>query len=101
MEKINKIEIGKLYYQFWSNEITLQNDGNCIIKKYEPFMILDYQDVNLDHLSHIPKNKEYQKIHILTSQGLKTWFFIDKSRFHELIHEFTIESPNALGIPSK
>lgn len=94
MKKINEIEIGKLYYQDWAVEITLyDHEIYTQIKKYEPFMILA-----CDYLTPCGK---YQKIDILTSQGLKFWFYVDISKKFNIIHRFNAEAPNTLHSASE
>ena len=94
MKKINEIEIGKLYYQDWTEELTLcDHDIYTQIKKYEPFMIL-----TCDYLTPCGK---YQKIDILTSQGVKIWFYVDVSKKSDIIHRFNTETPDTLNSASE
>lgn len=94
MKKINEIEIGKLYYQDWAEELTLcDHDIYTQIKKYEPFMIL-----TCDYLTPCGK---YQKIDILTSQGVKIWFYIDVSKKSDIIHRFNTETSDTLNSASE
>lgn len=94
MKKINEIEIGKLYYQDWAEELTLCYHGIYTqIKKYEPFMIL-----TCDYLTPCSK---YQKIDILTSQGVKIWFYVDVSKKYDIIHRFNTETPDTLNSASE
>jgi hypothetical protein len=94
MKKINEIEIGKLYYQDWAEELTLCDHGIYTqIKKYEAFMIL-----TCDYLT---PDSRYQKIDILTSQGVKIWFYIDVSKKSDIIHRFNTETPDTLNSASE
>ena len=94
---MNKIEVAKLYYQDWATEFTIFNINQSIaIKKHEPFMVLGYEDVEL-----VSMMKVYQKIHILTSQGLKCWFFIDLEKHGHLMHKLNTEAPDTIHSPCK
>jgi len=94
MKKINEIEIGKLYYQDWAEELTLCDHGIYTqIKKYEPFMILTCDYLTL--------SSKYQKIDILTSQGVKIWFYVDVSKKSDIIHRFNTETPDTLNSASE
>jgi hypothetical protein len=84
------IEVGKLYYQDWTTELSLQHSFDKIttIKKYEPFMILA--------CDYITPSGKYQKIDILTSKGLKIWFYISSDKENNNIHKITTDTPIAL-----
>ena len=92
------IEAGKLYYQDWTMELSLQLSFDKIttIKKYEPFMVLSCENINLTN-----EKKFYQKIDILTSKGLKAWFYISLDKENDNIHKITTDTPIALNSTPK
>jgi hypothetical protein len=94
MKKTNEMEVGKLYYQDWIAEITLFDNGNYAkIKKHEPFMILA--------CNYLTPDSRYKKIDILTSQGVKIWFYVDVSKKSDVIHRFNTETPDTLNNASE